>query len=98
MSANPHDAADGSVPPPDPLTDRLAADLAAGLSADPEEDPPEDAAEDTAEDAAANLAESPANPEAGAGHPHSAEAEPESGNTLQSYLREIRRAPLLSAE
>ena len=26
------------------------------------------------------------------------EVEPESGNTLQSYLREIRRAPLLSAE
>lgn len=27
-----------------------------------------------------------------------AEVEPDSGNTLQSYLREIRRAPLLSAE
>jgi RNA polymerase nonessential primary-like sigma factor len=27
-----------------------------------------------------------------------AEIEPESGNTLQSYLREIRRAPLLSAD
>lgn len=33
-------------------------------------------------------------PPAGAG----AEAEPESGNTLQSYLREIRRAPLLDPE
>jgi RNA polymerase nonessential primary-like sigma factor len=102
MSANPHDAADGSSRPPDPLTEQLAADLAGGLSADPEDDPPEvaadDTAHDTAEDAAAKPAESPANPASGAAHPHAAEAGPESGNTLQSYLREIRRAPLLSAE
>lgn len=81
MSANPHDAADESVPPPDPRAEQLAAGLAA----------------DQAEDPAANLAEPPSNPGAGAAHPHSAEVEPESGTTLQSYLRDIRRAPLLSA-
>lgn len=46
------------------------------------------------EDPAADTAPDPASAEA----PPLAEGEPDLGNTLQSYLRDIRRAPLFSAE
>lgn len=51
-------------------------------------------------DEAPDPAEAPAPPDDAAAEPGAPppEVEPDTGNTLQSYLREIRRAPLLSAD